>query len=109
MTRRNAVLAALLLAAPVLPCAAEEPKRSAVWEANCLVCHGADGRAQTEEGRKKKARNLADPRWQESVSDERLLRSISRGREDMPAFGRKLSEEQMKALVAEIRSLVPKK
>jgi len=109
MIRKNAVLAAVLLAVPVLPAAAEEPKRSALWEANCTVCHGEDGRAQTEEGRKKKARNLADPRWQESVSDDRLLRSITRGREDMPSFGRKLSEEQIKALIAEIRSFVPKK
>jgi mono/diheme cytochrome c family protein len=109
MIRRDALVAAVLLAVPVLPAAAEEPKRSAVWESNCMVCHGADGRAETEEGRKKKARNLADARWQASVSDDRLLRSIRRGHEEMPAFGRKLSEEQTKALLAEVRSLAAKK
>jgi cytochrome c oxidase cbb3-type subunit 3 len=98
----------LLLAAALftLPAAAQEPpKRSAVWEANCTVCHGDDGRGQTEEGLKKKARNLADPKWLASVSDGRLASSIKRGHDKMPAFGRKLSEDQVKALVAEIRAL----
>lgn len=98
----------LLLAAALftLPVAAEEPpKRSAAWEANCTVCHGDDGRGQTEEGKKKKARNLADPRWLASVSDGRLASSIKRGHDRMPAFGRKLSDEQVKALVAQIRAL----
>ncbi|HYN43535.1 MAG TPA: c-type cytochrome [Thermoanaerobaculia bacterium] len=102
--KRAAFLSALALLA--LPLAAEEPpKRSAAWEANCTVCHGDDGRSQTEEGKKKKARNLADPKWLASVSDGRLTSSIQRGRDKMPAFGRKLSEEQVKALVAEVREL----
>ena len=102
---RTALLAALALLA--LPLAAQEPpKRSAAWEANCSVCHGGDGRGQTEEGLKKRARNLADPKWQASVSDGRLESSIQRGHDKMPAFGRKLSAEQVKALVAEIRGLV---
>jgi cytochrome c oxidase cbb3-type subunit 3 len=105
--KRALLLPALALLA--LPLAAQEPlKRSAAWEANCTVCHGGDGRGRTEEGIKRNARNLADPKWQESVSDDRLASSIKRGRDKMPAFGRKISEEQVKALVAEIRSLVKK-
>ena len=105
--QRTALLPVLALLA--LPLVAEEPtKRSAAWDANCSVCHGDDGRSQTEEGRKKKARNLADPKWQASVSDGRLTSSIQRGHDKMPAFGRKLSEEQVKALVAEIRAFVKK-
>jgi mono/diheme cytochrome c family protein len=107
MIRRSAVVA-VLLALPVLPAAAEEPKRSALWDAYCTVCHGPDGKAQTEEGRKKMARNLSDARWQASVSDERLHNSIRRGRENMPSFGKKLNDEQIKALIAEVRSLAAK-
>ena len=66
------------------------------------------GHGQTEEGLKKRARNLADAKWQETVSDGRLESSIKRGHDRMPAFGRKLNDEQVKALVAEIRSLVKK-
>jgi cytochrome c oxidase cbb3-type subunit 3 len=105
MKRTVLLLPALALLA--LPLSAQEPpKRSATWEGYCSVCHGDDGRAQTEEGLKKKARNLADAKWQATVSDGRLESSIKRGHDKMPAFGKKLSEEQVKALVAEIRSLV---
>jgi len=105
--KRALLLPAITLLA--LPLAAQEPlKPSAVWEANCTVCHGGDGHGRTEEGLKRNARNLADAKWQESVSDGRLSSSIKRGHDKMPAFGRKLSEEQVKALVAEIRSLVKK-
>lgn len=98
-----------LLALLALPAAAQEPpKRSALWEATCSVCHGSDGHSRTEEGLKKRARDLADPRWQATVSDDRLVSSIQRGRDKMPAFGRKLTAEQIRALVAEVRSLVKK-
>ena len=106
MKRPVAYLALFLLATPVL---AEEPKRSPVWESLCASCHGTDGKANTDEGKKKKARNLADARWQASVSDDRLASSIRRGHEEMPAFGKKLNAEQIKALVAEVRSLVATK
>ena len=86
----------------------EETGRSATWESYCTACHGTDGKSNTEEGKKRNARNLADPRWLASVSDSRLAGSIRRGRDKMPAFGRKLSDEQIKALVAEIRALAPK-
>lgn len=100
-------LAPLLLLA--LPLAAQEaPKRSALWESYCTVCHGDDGRSRTEEGQRKRARDLTDARWQATVSDDRLAGSIRRGRDKMPAFGRKLTEEQVKALLAEVRALAKK-
>ncbi len=106
MIRYGAVTLALLFA---VPAAAEEPKRSALWNAYCVVCHGPDGKAQTEEGKKKGARNLSDARWQATVSDDRLHDSIRRGRDKMPSFGNKLSEEQIRALIAEVRSLAAAK
>lgn len=109
MARWSAVVTLVLAAVvPVGPVRAEGGRRSAAWEAYCTVCHGADGRAATDEGRKRKARNLADPAWQATVSDARLESSIRRGRDQMPAFGRKLGDEQIKALVAEIRTLSPR-
>lgn len=107
---RKAGIAAAVLGACFLtgPTRAEEPRRSPTWEAYCIACHGADGESSTEEGRKRNARDLTDARWLASVSDSRLAGSIRRGRDKMPAFGRKLSDEQIKALVAEIRALAPK-
>jgi mono/diheme cytochrome c family protein len=109
--KRTGIGAGLLLAAGLLAAGAasgQEPKRSAAWETYCTACHGPDGKAQTEEGKRKGARNLADPRWQATVSDMRLESSIARGRDKMPSFGKKLTEAQVKALVAEVRALSAK-
>jgi mono/diheme cytochrome c family protein len=84
------------------------PKRSAAWEASCTACHGADGRSRTAEGMERRARDLTDPAWQSTVSDDRLATSIRRGRDRMPPFGRKLTDAQIRALVEEVRSLARK-
>jgi mono/diheme cytochrome c family protein len=100
---------ALGLAMIAAPASGQEvAMRSAAWGTYCAVCHGPDGRANTEEGKKKGARDLSDPRWQAAVSDARLEGSVRRGRDKMPAFGKKLTEEQVKALVAEVRGLAAK-
>ena len=83
--------------------------RSEVYETQCAVCHGVDGKSQTEEGRKKKARDLSNAKWQSTVADDRLVRSITKGREKMPAFGKKLTPEEIRALVKEVRVLAKAK
>lgn len=99
-----AALAVLLLASGAAR-AADAPARSELWVANCAKCHGTDGKAQTEEGKKKGARDLTNGKWQRSISDERMIRSITRGREMMPAWGKVLTPEQVRELVKEVRSL----
>jgi mono/diheme cytochrome c family protein len=70
----------------------------------CSSCHGKDGRAKTIKGKLKHARNLTDAEWQEKVSDERIFNSINNGKEKMPAFRKKLSQEQIEALVSYVRA-----
>jgi mono/diheme cytochrome c family protein len=41
--------------------------------------------------------------WKKDTSDERLTNSITHGKKDMPAFGKKLSEQDITALVAYVR------
>ena len=96
--------AALLAAPPVSAAAA----RSENYETYCSVCHGDDGTGQTEQGRKKGARDLTNARWQDKADDARLTRSITKGHEKMPAFEKKLSADEIKALVAEVRTLAKK-
>ena len=71
----------------------------------CATCHGKDGRAKTLKGKFKHARNLADSEWQGKVSDERIFNSIMNGKGKMPAFGKKLSEQEINALVPYVRGL----
>ena len=97
-------LAAILAAPPVSAAAA----RSENYETYCSVCHGDDGTGQTEQGKKKGARDLTSARWQDKVDDARLTRSITKGHEKMPSFEKKLSADEIKALVAEVRTLAKK-
>ncbi len=99
-----ALTAALLAAAP----AAAADARSESFQTYCSVCHGDDGRGQTEEGKKKGARDLTNARWQDKVDDARLVRSVTKGHDKMPAFEKKLSADEIKALVAEVRTLAKK-
>jgi mono/diheme cytochrome c family protein len=75
-----------------------------LYAKQCASCHGKDGRARTIKGKFKHARNLTDAEWQEKVSDERIFNSINNGKEKMPAFGKKLSQEQIEALVTYVRA-----
>lgn len=76
-----------------------------LYKKSCASCHGKDGRAKTLKGRLKGARNLADPEWQSSVSDERIFNSITNGRGKMPSFGKKMSEAEVESLVTYVRAL----
>jgi len=76
-----------------------------LYAKNCASCHGRDGRAKTFKGKLKHARNLADSEWQGRVSDERLFNSIMNGKGKMPAFGKKLSEQEIDSLVTYVRAL----
>lgn len=73
---------------------------------NCARCHGAEGRGETPMGKLFRASNLADAGWwkRERVSEKRLTASIRDGRKQMPAFGKKLSNEEIAALVALVKT-----
>jgi len=72
---------------------------------HCASCHGKDGQAKTLKAKLKNARDLADPVWQERTSDERLFNSIMNGKRKMPSFSKKLSEQEIEALVSYVRGL----
>jgi cytochrome c6 len=110
MIRRTPLFVAALglLFAPTLR-ADEPPKRSELFQTYCAQCHGEDGKAQTEEGKKKKARDFTNKKWQDSVSDDQLVSSVTKGREKMPKFGKKISPEEIKSLIQEVREIGGKK
>jgi mono/diheme cytochrome c family protein len=53
----------------------------------------------------KHARDLADAGWQNRTTDERIFNSIMNGKGKMPAYGKKLSEADIDALVSYVRAL----
>jgi mono/diheme cytochrome c family protein len=76
-----------------------------LYSKNCATCHGRDGRAKTFKAKLNHARNISDPEWHARVSDERIFNSIMNGKGKMPAFGKKISEQEIDALVTYVRGL----
>jgi mono/diheme cytochrome c family protein len=80
-----------------------EAQRSgaAVYAQNCARCHGANGRAQTRQGRASEATDLTSDDWiPDAARDTRI---VSRGKGSMPAFGKRLTQAQVSAAVQYIR------
>ena len=82
---------------------------SATFVQYCAKCHGEDGKAMTPKGKQLMARDFTDAEWQSSKSDADLVKTVTKGGEDMPTFGKKLSQEQIESLVKDdVRGFGPK-
>lgn len=71
---------------------------------HCARCHGSDGRGKTALGKTFKAPDLTAAAIHKR-SDTRFTNSIKNGRGNMPGFSKKLSAEDITALIAYVRSL----
>jgi mono/diheme cytochrome c family protein len=85
-----------------------------LWNMNCAACHGKDGKGQTMMGRKLQIKDLTDAKVQASFTDADATKNIKEGVTDngtvkMKAFGDKFSDDQIKDLVAQVRSFKPAK
>jgi cytochrome c553 len=79
------------------------------WTANCAKCHGEDGKGDTKMGKKMGVKDFTDAKVQDSFTDEKAAKSIKEGVKEgdktlMQPYGDKLSDADIKALVAHIRS-----
>jgi len=83
---------------------------SALFLEYCTKCHGQDGTANTPKGKQLMARDFTDVEWQSSKTDAKLIKTVTEGGEDMPAFGKKLTKEQIESLVKnDVRGFSKKK
>jgi cytochrome c6 len=76
----------------------------ALYKAKCVACHGADGKGETAVGKTNKIRDLGSADVQ-GQSDDAIAGIIGSGKGKMPAYGKSLKPDQIKELVAYIRSL----
>ncbi|MFL6248037.1 MAG: c-type cytochrome [Thermoanaerobaculia bacterium] len=98
----------VLLVLMVVPVLAFGDDAAALYKTKCAMCHGPAGGADTPMGKKLAIKPLASPDVQKNT-DAQLTQVIAKGRNKMPAFTGKLSDAQVKALVALIRTFAPKK
>ncbi len=77
------------------------------YDALCASCHGKDGKAQTPVGRKLKAKDLTTPGLFSKYTDAQLVKKIQEGNpaKKFPAFKNKMSEAEIEAVVAYLRTL----
>lgn len=95
----------LLAAAP----AAMGADAKANYDKHCAKCHGPDGKGQTRMGKQAGAKDYTDPKVQAEMNDEKAIKSIKEGqkvngKEAMKPFGDKLSDSEIKDLVAFMRA-----
>lgn len=102
------ICSAFLVAAPVLAADAK-----ANWDKQCAKCHGVDGRGQTKMGKQSGAKDYTDPKVQAEIKDDNAFKAIKdgfkvNGKEVMKPSGDKLSDDEIKALVAYFRAFEKK-
>jgi cytochrome c553 len=96
----------LLLASAALVPAADVQDN---WAKECAKCHGVDGRGQTKMGRQSGAKDYTDPKVQADFDDAKAMKQIKEGlkengKEKMKPYADKFSDEEIKALLAHMRS-----
>lgn len=106
--RKLIVLSVALLVAGAVSAGAAEAK--ALWQKDCAMCHGADGKGKTRMGERFGIKDYTSAKVQESMKDEEMTKAIKQGvKKDghtrMKAFGNQLSDDEIKSLVKYIRSL----
>jgi cytochrome c6 len=79
-------------------------KGATLFQSNCQMCHGADGKGSTPTGQALKVANLHSPEIVK-MSNAELAKVISNGKNAMPAFGSRLTPPQIESLVSYIRTL----
>jgi cytochrome c553 len=103
------ITAAACLLAGALCWTAKADDATQLWDANCAACHGKDGKGNTMMGHRLQIKDLTDPKVQAALTDDQATTDIKdgvkeNGRTVMKAFGSKLSDAQIKDLVAHVRS-----
>jgi cytochrome c6 len=80
----------------------------ALYKQKCQVCHAPDGSGDTIMGKKLGAKDLKSAEIQK-LTDAQITEVITKGKDKMKGFEGKLSNDEIKTLVAYVRDLAKKK
>ena len=113
--KATGIVAAVMMVAPVVSFggAPTEPDKKAerMWKAKCASCHGMDGKAATDQGKKAKVRDMTTPEYQK-ITDQQIKDALAKGVKkdgsEMEAYA-DLKPEQVDMLVNYVRWVGTKK
>lgn len=105
-------LTSLALALPTF--AADDAAVAANYTKHCASCHGKDGAGNTTMGKKVGAKDFTDPKVIAAIKDDEALKNLKEGvkkdgKELKKPFTGKISEDEMKALIAYCKKSFAKK
>lgn len=109
----SSIMAALLTIVPLTAMSQTDPVTGKeIFEQMCAGCHGTrgDGGAGQKSGFVPRVPTLANKQYMDSVPDDYLVMIIKKGGEymgkmaSMPAWEKRLSEQQIRDIVAHIRT-----
>jgi mono/diheme cytochrome c family protein/uncharacterized membrane protein len=84
------------------------PAAGELFRQRCVKCHGADGTGSAERDHLAEIPNFTNAAWQAKRTDAQLMASILDGKgKEMPPHREKVSEEQVRGLVAHVRAFAP--
>ena len=95
----TAALLALILAVPAFSQSAAD-----IYKSKCAGCHGADGKGNTPVAKNLGVRDFSSPEVKKETDSE-LMAITEKGKNRMPGYAGKLTDEQIKAQIAYIRAL----
>ncbi len=80
-------------------------KAKKLYGYDCAMCHGETGNGKGDlEEYAGKVKDFTDPASLKDFTDEQLFTLIKNGKGDMPPEGKRAKDEDLKALVAYVRS-----
>jgi cytochrome c6 len=94
------MLAFCLAAVPAMAADSGE----ALYKTKCAACHGADGTGSTAAGKKLGAHDFHSPEVMKQ-SEADMTKIVKDGKNKMPAYKDKLTDDQIKSLVTYVREL----
>jgi len=74
-----------------------------VYLDKCANCHSKDGSGQTAKGKKLELKDMRSAEVQK-MTDAKMFELIAKGKGDMDGYQKELKDEEIKALIAYIRS-----
>jgi mono/diheme cytochrome c family protein len=94
---------------PIQPSASALAAGRSIYLDKCTQCHGQTGKGDGPDAASyyPSPTSLVDAKHMSSVTDGEIFYQISQGRKPMPAFKKRLIEEQRWELVLYVRSLAP--